>query len=135
MLRDLQDRIERARSLKLEGYNCCQCVVMAFDDLLGMADDEIAKVTVAFGGGFGGSHNQLCGTVSAIGIVSAASGFSTPADKKLVYGGVTALSDRFRDINGSIICKELLASRKKPCMGLIEDAVTVLHESLSHKEG
>lgn len=107
---------------------------MAFDDVLGMTEDEIAKVSAAFGGGFAGQHGNMCGTVSAVGVVSGALGFSGPVDKKLVYGNVTAISDRFKDINGSIICKELLASRKKSCMGLIEDAVTILHESLSREE-
>lgn len=108
---------------------------MAFDDMLGMSDDAIAKMSAAFGGGFAGQHSYVCGTVSAMGMVSGALGFSSPADKKPVYGNVTAISDRFKDINGSIICKELLALRKKPCMGLIEDAVTILHGSLSRKEG
>lgn len=129
MAKSLQDRIECARALRKEGYNCCQSVVMAFDDVLEVPADVAARMSASFGSGFAG-QGHMCGTVAALGLVSGALRFSGPADKKTVYASVSGLSDRFKSVNGSIICKELLATREKSCMGLIEDAVSILHESL-----
>lgn len=122
----LGQRIERARELHKQGYNCSQCVVMVFDDLHGLSDMDAARVSASFGGGFGGQRH-LCGTVSGMGILLGLKHFASPADKKMIYAATQQMSERFKAINGSLICGELLASRRKPCMGLIEDAVTLIH--------
>ena len=40
------------------------------------------------------------------------------------------MSDEFKAINGSTICGELLKPGRKPCMELITDAITILHNRL-----
>lgn len=122
----LQQRIELARELHGQGYNCSQCVMMVFDDLHGLSMESAARVAASFGGGFGGQR-QLCGTVSGMGMVLGLKRFAVPGDKKMIYAATQELSERFKAINGSLVCGELLASRRKPCMGLIEDAVTLVH--------
>lgn len=123
---ELEHRLERARNLHKQGYNCSQCVIMAFDDLHGLSAENAAGVSASFGGGFGGQR-QLCGAVSGMGMVLGLKRFGSPADKKMIYAATQQLSERFRGINGSLICGELLDSRRKPCMGLIEDAITLVH--------
>lgn len=122
----LERRIERARNLHKQGYNCSQCVFIVFDDLHGLQDDVAAGVAAAFGGGFGGQR-QLCGAVSGIGMVLGMQRFGSPADKKMIYDEARVLSERYKSANGSIICGELLASPRKPCMELIEDAISLIH--------
>lgn len=100
--------------------------MMVFDDLHGMSADDCARVSAPFGGGFGGQR-QLCGAVSGMGMVIGLNRFATPADKKNIYAATQRLSERFKEVNGSMICSELLVSRRKPCMGLIEDAITLVH--------
>ncbi len=52
----LDERIERARALRAEGYNCSQCVFMVFDDIHSMSPDDAARMTAGLGGGVGGQH-------------------------------------------------------------------------------
>ncbi|MBR4722027.1 MAG: C-GCAxxG-C-C family protein, partial [Muribaculaceae bacterium] len=50
----LQQRIERARRLHREGYNCAQCVVMVFDDVTGLDETNAAEIAAAMGAGMAG---------------------------------------------------------------------------------
>lgn len=125
----LKQRIEKARALRAEGYNCAQCVAMTFADAMGIDTAAVARMSAALGGGFAGQHH-ICGTVSAMGTVAGSMMFRSPGDKKAVYDRVTLLTDKFKAGNGSIICSELLASRRKPCLALIEESVTILHDML-----
>ena len=102
---------ERARELCLEGYNCCQAVFLACTEDLGLDVETRARLASSFGGGMGGMR-QVCGAVSgmlmALGLRE---GYSAPADrvgKTAQYETVRLLSDRFKEKNGSIICRELL---------------------------
>lgn len=125
-----QERIEKARALHEAGYNCAQCVVMAFADLLG--EDVAANLSTgasALGGGVAGMR-QACGAVTGMVMLQGALNYSSPTDKKAVTAAGAALARNFIDVNGSMVCGELLGSRKKPCMGLIADAITIFAASL-----
>ncbi len=128
----LQERIERARELHAKGYNCAQCVVMAFDDVYGVNADIVARQAAAFGAGFG-SREHLCGAVSGMGMVLGLAEFNSPEDKKMIYDRVRILTNKFESINSALTCRELLTSRRKPCMGLIEDAITILDQEIGNK--
>lgn len=73
----LEERINRARQLHKEGYNCSQCVFMVFDDVHGMDSDVAARVSSGFGGGVGGQR-QVCGTISGMTMVLGMTKFSQP---------------------------------------------------------
>lgn len=60
-MKELDERIARARELHKEGYNCSQCVVMAFDDMHNMPLDLSARIAAGLGGGVGGQR-QICGS-------------------------------------------------------------------------
>ena len=47
-------RREKAMTLHSEGYNCAQSVVLAFEDLLPLDKESLAKLSSSFGGGIGG---------------------------------------------------------------------------------
>lgn len=119
--------MERARELHRAGYNCAQCVLMVFDDVHGLQAPDAARVSAAFGAGFGGQR-QLCGAVSGMGAMLGLMRYTGPEVKKATYDHATVLADRYKALNGSIVCGELLQSRRKPCMGLIEDAIGILHK-------
>ncbi|MDE5911738.1 MAG: C-GCAxxG-C-C family protein, partial [Clostridia bacterium] len=61
-------RKQKAYNLFKEGYNCCQSVVLAFEDILPLDRKQLLAVSCGFGGGFGRTRN-LCGAVSAYAIV------------------------------------------------------------------
>lgn len=125
----LQQRIERARRLRAQGYACSQCVVMVFDDVHGLDPAIAARVSAGLGRGVGGCM-QTCGTVTGIGVTAGLMSYATPADKQRLYADIRAMADEFKAINGSMICGELLKPGRKPCMELIADAITILHNHL-----
>ena len=125
----LEERINRARQLHKEGYNCSQCVFMVFDDVHGMDATVAARVSSGFGGGVGGQR-QVCGAVSGMTMVLGMIKFSQPTDKPSLYKTVQDYSSEFKELNGSIVCGELLKPSRKPCMSLIEDAITIIHNKL-----
>ncbi|MBO8452833.1 MAG: C_GCAxxG_C_C family protein [Bacteroidetes bacterium] len=113
---DIEERARKAKQNFLDGYNCCQSVMLAFSDVF--EADELALSTIAsgFGGGLA-RMREVCGTVSAIGM---AAGFISPAvhpknmeERTANYALVQELAGEFRKENGSIICAELLGLRPK----------------------
>ena len=61
---DMEERVEKAKRLFKEGgYNCCQAVVLAYNDIFGMDDVTAATVASGFGGGMG-RMREVCGSVS-----------------------------------------------------------------------
>ena len=109
---DIEERVEKARRLFKEGgYNCCQAVVLAYNDLFGMDDATAAAIASGFGGGMG-RMREVCGSVSGMtllaGFISPASDPTVKADRTANYALVQELAGEFRKKNGSIICKELL---------------------------
>lgn len=109
---DIEERVARARSLfKDEGYNCCQAVVLAYNDLFGLDDKLAASLSSGFGGGMG-RMREVCGSVSGMvmlaGLACPADDASDKAAKTNNYALVQDMSREFKEINGSIVCKELL---------------------------
>lgn len=135
----------------LSGYNCTQAVVMAFKDELGIDEDILVKVSSSFGGGFG-RMREVCGAVSAMGIVIgllegkdfSVEGIQAKAEQ---YAKIQKLAAEFKDINGSIVCRELLGAKlaatnpqpdertpeyykKRPCAKLVGDMAEILENYL-----
>lgn len=109
---DIEERVAKAKRLfKEEGYNCCQAVVLAYNDIFGLDDKTAASIASGFGGGMG-RMREVCGSVSGMvflcGLVSPA---DDPSDKKARtanYALVQEVAAEFKAVNGSIICRELL---------------------------
>ena len=145
---------ERARENFLNGYNCAQAVLCAFNDLTGLDADAAARIASSFGGGMG-RLREVCGAVSgallALGILR---GYSDPRDpeaKKLHYHRVQEFARRFRDKNGSIVCRELMHNvpvspgnepeertpefyLRRPCPRLIMEAAAILDDMLNTEQ-
>ena len=139
-----------ARELFLEGYNCSQAVFCAFCDLTGLDIDTAARLSSSFGGGIG-RLREVCGTVSgallALGMLRGYSDPNSPALKKAHYASVQEYARRFRENNGSIVCRELLKDvrvtpggepeartpefyARRPCLRLVGEAAEILDEML-----
>ena len=104
-------RKEKAIQSFLDGYNCCQCMMLAFEDLLTIALDTALKIASPFGGGMG-RLREVCGSVSGMFMVLGyIYGYNEPNDytgKKDLYAHIQELARRYEEANGSIICRELL---------------------------
>ncbi len=92
------------------GFNCAQSVLLSLSDLTGL-DEE---TSLAIAGGFGGGMRaaEVCGAVS--GAVMAI-GLSFPFTDGKDIEARDRISDltrefhrRFREVNGTLICRELL---------------------------
>ena len=144
------DHGKTAEELFRKGYNCSQSVLMAFGDITGFDDDTAARLASSFGGGIG-RMREVCGAVSGAAMVlGLVKGYSDPDDleaKKAHYALVRTFADRFKELNGSVICRELLSGvqtstggdpeartteyyKKRPCPELVRQAAEILDELL-----
>lgn len=115
------ERMQRAYDNFKKGYNCCQSVVLAFADVLPLSEDMLEKVTVGFGAGFGRTRN-LCGAVSAFGFVCGLlhdNSETLAQDKADVYKQISELDAKFKEINGTDCCAELLKNVKNLTKGYV----------------
>ncbi len=141
------DPVTRSEELFKKGYNCAQAVLGAFCEDGGLPFDTAMMLSSSFGGGMG-RMREVCGACS--GMFMAAGllyGYATPetgAPKKELYERIRALADRFREQNGSIICRELLGGapeiggtpeartaayyQKRPCIEYVKSAAAIFDE-------
>ena len=141
---------DKAKELFEQGYNCAQAVLLAFDDVTGLDGEAAARLSSSFGGGMG-RMREVCGAVSgALMVMGIAQGYSDPSasDKKHEhYANIQEFARRFKEENGSIICRELLAGvptavgtapeartqeyyKKRPCAELVRLAAKTLDDML-----
>lgn len=151
----MSTRKEKAMQSFLEGYNCAQCMILAFEDLLTLDVDTALKMVSPFGGGMG-RLREVCGSVSGMFMVLGfLKGYSEPGDydgKKELYEHVQELARRYEEANGSIICRELLGLdvkredatpekrtdeyyKKRPCAEKIGSAAEILEVYLNEIRG
>ena len=102
---------EKAKSLFENGYNCCQAVLCAYADELGIDQNTALKIASSFGGGMG-RLREVCGAVSAMfAIAGLKKGYTSPNDdviKAKHYELIQSLAEEFKSKFGTIICRELL---------------------------
>ncbi len=102
---------KRAQAYFEEGYNCCQSVFLAFGERYGFDREMSARLSASFGGGVG-RLREVCGTVSAMALVSGlecgATEGADQAGKAANYEQMQRLAARFQEESGSLICRELL---------------------------
>ena len=113
---DIEERVAKAKRLfKENGYNCCQAVVLAYNDIFDIDDMTAAALSSGFGGGMG-RMREVCGSVSGMVILAGMlKPACDPSDKVARTGNyalVQNVAEQFRSINGSIICKDLLGVRQ-----------------------
>ncbi len=150
----ITDRKQLAYDYFKQGYNCAQSVVMSFADILPLDRATLEKVSIAFGGGFGRTRN-LCGAVSAMGIVTGLlsdTNEEISQGKKDMYKTIQDLVAEFKQRNGTENCGELLKNVKnltegyvpqvrdeeyyatRPCVKFVLDSVDILEKALLEKQ-
>ena len=121
-------------------YNCAQAVACAFCDKLGRDEKEVFEMMEGFGLGMG--TMGTCGAVSAmaavVGMVESDGNLSDPKTKKNCYKAMKELTQKFREKNGTVICRELkgIDTKKviRSCDGCVQDAAELLEEYLESRE-
>ena len=157
MNENITKRAEAARQNFLLGYGCAQAVLLAYADLTGIDEKTLARLGSSFGGGMG-RLREVCGAVSgAFAVLGFLCGYDDPTDKEgksRHYADIRELARRITEKSGcgSIVCREILASRsipneaggeaeartpeyyhKRPCSELVYVAAEALGEMLTEK--
>lgn len=101
----------KAAELFLQGYNCAQSVLLAFEDVTGLEPKMALRLSSSFGGGIA-RLREVCGAVSGMAMVAGLLyGYDDISDidlKKDHYARIQELAAAFRERTGSIICREIL---------------------------
>jgi|LSQX01.3.fsa_nt_gb C_GCAxxG_C_C family probable redox protein len=134
------------------GFNCAQSVFSAFCEDYGLEKSQALKIACSFGAGMG-YLDEVCGAVSGafmvLGLIYGQNDEKDAQKKALTYLKVKEFAKRFREINGTINCSELLncslgdetqlkAARqtglfREKCPQYIRDAVAILEEMIAEK--
>lgn len=147
---EIQQRVERAKELFHQGFNCSQAVFAACADIYGIEDEALAlRLAASFGGGIGRMRQTCgaaCGMFMLAGLENGSAIEGDAEGKKQNYALVQSLAEKFKQENGSIICAELLGIapkpqdpapearteayyRKRPCVEMVASAVRIFFES------
>ena len=112
---DYTDRPKLANSYHAAGYNCVQAVAGAFADHFDMPLESLIAIGGGFGGGIGGTHEEICGAASggimALSLLYPFVDGDDQSGKKRIYAVTKEFRKRFQEIFGHTICGELLAAR------------------------
>jgi C_GCAxxG_C_C family probable redox protein len=141
-----------AKELFEQGYNCSQSVFAAFCDETGLDLETALKISSSFGGGMG-RLREVCGAVTAMFMIAGIKyGYTSPENDELKaehYKLIQMLAAKFREHNGSYICRDLLGldgadnpmperrSEKyyqtRPCSSIVEYAAELMDELIKEK--
>ena len=115
-----------------------------------MDEKTAAKLASSFGGGMG-CLREVCGAVSGMfmvtGMLYGYDDPKAPEEKKEHYGKIQELAAKFKEQNGSIVCRELLGLdgganrqtpelrtaeyyKKRPCKELVGMAAEILEAEM-----
>ncbi len=149
----MNEKEKKARELFRKGYNCAQSTFCAFCDDIGMDFDTAVKLSSSFGGGMG-RLREVCGAVSAMfmiaGLLKGYTSFNDDEAKAKHYELVQELAEKFKQQNGTIICRELLNLeegpdspipskrteqyyQERPCEDFVGCAAKIISENLINK--
>lgn len=101
---------EKAAAYFGSGFNCAQSVVAAFCEKYGLSKEIALKISGGFGGGM--RRGEVCGAVSgALMVIGLKKGHFAEGDLDTKNSCNAAAEDfirRFKEKNGSFICREIL---------------------------
>lgn len=134
------------------GYNCSQAIFSTYCEELGLERDLALKLSCGLGGGMG-RMADTCGAVTGayllIGLKHGKYRDDDNLSKETTYELVRKFSDKFKEINGSTMCRDLLGYDmnteeglayvkehelwNKLCPTYIKDASLIIEELLELK--
>ena len=137
----MESRVMEAKARHDRGFNCCQAVACTYCDLFGMDEETAFKACEAFGAGMGGMEGT-CGSVSGAvflaGLKNSCGDLEKPVSKGKTYQFSRAITAKFREKNGSLVCRDLkgieTGTPLRSCEGCILDAAALVEELLLNQE-
>lgn len=125
----MTDRKEYAVQLKHSGYNCCQAVLCAFAEETGMPEEELKKISAAFGVGMG-CLEATCGALIGAQILVGLKKYT----EKPILRNAAAVLHQFENMCHATVCKDLKGRDTGvvlcECDDCVRNAVTIVEEML-----
>lgn len=146
----MKSRVKDAVAMFESGYNCAQSVFVTYAGLFGMDRETALRISCPMGGGVG-RMREICGTVSSMAMLGGLKAGNTDPDnqeaKTHSYELTRRMADRFKEENGSMICRELLGIEEReesaapsertreyyagrPCSRLVACAAAIIEDTL-----
>ncbi len=100
---------ELAKEYFEKGLACSQAVALAFQKELNLSEEDIKKLTIGFGGGFG-RQRLVCGAVCGLTMVLSYL-LSDGQDKLAIYSIIQRACGEIKTEIGSLICSEILEGK------------------------
>ena len=146
------NKTEKALSLFSNNFNCSQAVLTAYAKDFGLDEELALKLGTSFGGG--ARNGEICGAVSgALLVLGLKYGHYNAADnaqKSRAYEIAVDYTKRFKEANGSVVCRDLLGYNltipenmecikekglfSSVCPEMIKSAVEILEDVLAEYE-
>ncbi|MDD6106784.1 MAG: C-GCAxxG-C-C family protein [Ruminococcus sp.] len=134
----MSTKAEQAIAFHDKGYNCAQAVACSFCKEFGVDEEEMFRIAEGFGLGMG--MMEVCGALSGmmmiIGLQNSVGNLDKgKATKGDTYKKVREYAAKFKEQNGSYLCKELKGVETgkvlRSCPDCIRDAVALTEEYLA----
>ena len=107
----MSDKVEAAVGCFREGFSCSQAILSAYCVEFGLERETALKAAAAFGAGMG-RLGEVCGAVTgALIVIGLKYGHTEAKDKEAkerTYDRAHDYGCRFRSLNGSLLCRDLL---------------------------
>jgi C_GCAxxG_C_C family probable redox protein len=104
-------KVENAVQCFNNGFNCSQAIFSTYSEQLGLEKETALKIACPFGSGMG-RMGETCGAVTgAYMLIGLKYGKYLPEDneaKEKSFQLLKEFTDKFNEIHGSIICRDLL---------------------------
>ena len=100
-----------------------------------MPEEDAYRASEGFGVGISGMQ-ETCGSVCAMVMLAGlknSSGCCQPSAQRDTYAAGRKMTERFRELNTSIVCRELRGNggvKLRSCRGCVEDCAWIVEETL-----
>ena len=137
----MSTKAEQAITFHDKGYNCAQAVACSFCKEFGVDEEEMFRIAEGFGLGMG--MMEVCGALSGMMmIIGLQNSVGNPEKGKMTKGDtykkVREYTAKFKEQNGSYLCKELKGVETgkvlRSCPDCIRDAVALTEEYLAAQQ-
>ena len=120
----MESKVKEAVQRKMCGYNCAQAVACTYCEQAGLDEETVKNLTQGFAVGMGGSMEATCGAI--IGAVNVLGMKTMQSARRII--------SRFKEQNGTVICKELKGIAdgvvRRECIDCVKDAAVLLEDEL-----
>jgi C_GCAxxG_C_C family probable redox protein len=136
--------VSTATQLFLDGCACSQAILAVYGHPLGLPRNTAMQIAAGFAGGM--RLGEICGAVTGafmvLGLRHASDNCDTIPGRAEVYTRVVQFTERFKRINGTVLCRELLGCDistpeglrqahernlfKTTCVKIVEDSAKIL---------